>query len=72
MEGKGIYKKCNDCGNTAKGTGIWRCNLCNHIFCEACQNTAGDWFQGPRCPKCKKLLLEAIGDRNYREMGKIG
>jgi hypothetical protein len=72
MDGKGIYADCRDCGNTAKGTEVWRCNRCNHMFCEACKKDAVDWFLGSICPNCECLLLSASGDRNYRVMGKIG
>ena len=71
MEGKGIYSSCTNCGNTAEGTKILRCNTCSRVFCETCMGPSRDFILGPECPHCKGILITALGDNRYQTLGAI-
>jgi len=72
MEGIGIHSHCPDCGNTASGTKILRCDFCDHVYCKACERKRKDpVVDGPVCRICQKYLLTALGDRYYKVLGRI-
>ena len=54
---KGEYMMCVNCGNTKKGTYIFKCNHCGATFCGAC--SGGIMFAV--CPKCKKHTGGQLG-----------
>ena len=73
MDGTGIYVRCPDCSNTAKGTQVLRCDFCGHIYCSACERHRKDPIvDGPECRSCKKYLITPLGDSHYRVLGRIG
>jgi ribosomal protein S27E len=72
MTGKGLYQRCPDCGNTASGTEILRCDFCGQIYCKACELHARDYIRdGPECRQCNKYLITPLGDSYYRVLGRI-
>jgi hypothetical protein len=72
MEGNGKYPSCPDCGNTASGTEILRCDFCDHVYCTACVRHRKDPIaDGPVCRSCKGYLITALGDRHYKVLGRI-
>ena len=55
---KGEYLMCVGCGNTKKGTYIFKCNHCGVMFCSACSSG----LLLAVCPNCKKYGGAKLGE----------
>ena len=44
------FPVCPRCGNTKKGSPVYRCKRCNEVCCEGCRSQ--DWIGNHKCPNC--------------------
>jgi hypothetical protein len=55
------YAQCPNCGNTADGDPVYRCNECRKLFCRSCARGLLKWVDIPGCPFCDGGNTEKVG-----------
>ena len=66
----GAYALCPSCTNINTGDTVYRCKVCNTVFCDACKNPSKIFGKDENCPVCETEV--GVFRKQWAKMGRIG